>query len=185
MDDMDGVVAALASFNPWTLLDDEDPGDHIGKAKPKDDRANNPNVTTWLTNKAMNSSTPAKKKKDNKKKKPEAPSKTPANGNHGPAGKQNGTAPKANWSGASGGGRNNQSTARQGSYNNGGYYGEPMKEQQQPAGAAVEARRRPVEEPAPVPPVPTFGLWLEKSAKTKRAGAAGGATATDPAAENP
>ncbi|KAL6903552.1 hypothetical protein ACP4OV_004365 [Aristida adscensionis] len=99
-----------ASFNPWTVLDSDDPGDVVGKAKPKaNEDADAANKPAWKSNKAMNASTPAKKKK-NKKKKPAAGSSGdhPAANDAGPgAGKQNGAA-KADKNGASGGGGKNQ-----------------------------------------------------------------------------
>ncbi|XP_062224833.1 uncharacterized protein LOC133923567 [Phragmites australis] len=125
---MEGVTA---SFNPWTLLDSNDPGDRIGE----------PAAPAWVSNKAMNSSTPAKKKK--KKKKKPAASGDPANGKAGPVGKQNGAA-KANKNGVSGDGKN-QSTAVQRGYHNEGY-GAPMKEQQR-VRALDEVEVPVVEEP--------------------------------------
>ncbi|TVU15323.1 hypothetical protein EJB05_38839, partial [Eragrostis curvula] len=172
---MDGVIPS--SFNPWTLLDSEDPGDRIGKAKSKEDEAKKTEPPSWKApNRAMNTSTPAKKKKNKKKKKPAASTSNnnnPAGNGNGAAGKQNG-APKENGNGAAsgsggGGNRNQQGAARQGGYysNNGGNYAAPTKEQQQQPRADGAEGPRPEQERASVP-LPTFGLWLDKS--TKKAG---------------
>ena len=83
---------AATGFNPWTVLDSNDPGDVVGKAKSKEDAAVAKKPAArgpWApASKAMEASTPAKKKK-NKKKNPVAVAASQANGK-GPAGKQNG-----------------------------------------------------------------------------------------------
>ncbi|CAN6235551.1 unnamed protein product [Urochloa humidicola] len=85
---------AAASFNPWTLLDSNDPGDVIGKAKSKDDSAaaKKPAVAgPWApASKAMEASTPAKKKKNNNKKKPAAAAANNQANGKGNVGNQNG-----------------------------------------------------------------------------------------------
>ena len=55
-----------ASFNPWTVLDSNDPGDVIGKTKTKDKEdaatGKKPASGSWApSSKAMEASTPAKK----------------------------------------------------------------------------------------------------------------------------
>ncbi|RCV34414.1 hypothetical protein SEVIR_7G166900v4 [Setaria viridis] len=97
------MEGAMASFNPWTLLDSNDPGDVIGKAKSKEDKAASKKPAAaegpWApASKAMAASTPAKKKK-NKKKKPAAAAANQANGK-GPAGKQNGAGKQGSKNGA-------------------------------------------------------------------------------------
>ena len=103
------MAAIVASFNPWTVLDTNDPGDVVGKAKSKEDAAvakKPAAVGPWApASKAMEASTPAKKKK-NKKKNPAAAAASQANGK-GPAGKQNG-AGKVAKNGAYGGATNQQ-----------------------------------------------------------------------------
>ena len=100
---------AATGFNPWTALDSNDPGDVVGKAKSKEDAAVAKKPAArgpWApASKAMEASTPAKKKK-NKKKNPAAVAASQANGK-GPAGKQNG-AGKVGKNGASGGAKNQQ-----------------------------------------------------------------------------
>lgn len=79
---MEGIPC---SFNPWTVLDSNDPGDVVGKAKTKgkEDAAatKKPGAgSSWAAaSKAMEASTPSKKSKK----------KMPGSGN-GPAAKQNG-----------------------------------------------------------------------------------------------
>lgn len=60
-----------SSFNPWTVLDSNDPGDVIGKTKTKEDAAAGKKPAAWVpSSKAMEKSTPAKKQ--HKKKSPAA-----------------------------------------------------------------------------------------------------------------
>ncbi|KAF8704200.1 hypothetical protein HU200_031696 [Digitaria exilis] len=62
---------AEASFNPYSVLDSNDPGDVIGKATSKKGAASanqKPAAGPWApASKAMAASTPAKKKKSEKK----------------------------------------------------------------------------------------------------------------------
>ncbi|CAN6268451.1 unnamed protein product [Urochloa humidicola] len=93
-----------ASFNPWTLLDSNDPGDVIGKAKSKQDETTTKKPAAsvpWApASEAMEASTPAKKKNKNKKK-PAAAAPNQANNGKGPAGKQNGAGKGSKNGGAS------------------------------------------------------------------------------------
>ncbi|CAN6228740.1 unnamed protein product [Urochloa humidicola] len=90
------------SFNPWTLLDRNDPGDVIGKAKSKQDETTTKKPVPWApASKAMEASTPAKKKKNKNKKKPTAAAPNQANNGKGPAGKQNGAGKGSKNGGAS------------------------------------------------------------------------------------
>ncbi|PVH35542.1 hypothetical protein PAHAL_7G210600 [Panicum hallii] len=106
------MAAIVASFNPWTVLDSNDPDNVIGKAKSQEDAAVAKKPAAggpWApASRAMEASTPAKKKKD-KKKKPAAAAASQANGNgRGPAGKQNGAGKQGGKNGAYGGAKKQQ-----------------------------------------------------------------------------
>jgi len=84
-----------ASFNPWTVLDSNDPGDVSGKTKTKDKEdaatGKKPASGSWApSSKAMEASTPAKQQY--KKKLPAAAARDQAKkkGPGGGAAKQNG-----------------------------------------------------------------------------------------------
>ena len=101
-----GMAGIHASFNPWTVLDSNDPGDVvIGKTKTKEDAAAGKKPAAaagaWApSSKAMEASTPATKKQY-KKKLPAAAARDQAN-KKGPGGaaKPNGAGKGTNKNGA-------------------------------------------------------------------------------------
>lgn len=85
---------AEASFNPYSLLESNDPGDVIGKANSKKGASDDNKKAAagpWApVSKAMAVSTPAKKKKNKNKPASSATNQNQQANGKGPAGKQNG-----------------------------------------------------------------------------------------------